>query len=218
MSRSLEIRGNKYDRLTVCDEAGKSKNGSKLWLCSCECGGTTVTTASSLKAGLVRSCGCLYKESRKDCNKQHGMSGTREYNSWSAMKQRCYNPESEYYDCYGGRGISVCDEWMVSFAKFYEDMGCCPEGMSIERIDVNGSYCKENCKWDTPSNQGYNTRMHSNNTSTKTGVHWHKATCKWAASIRANGKSIHLGVFENFEDAVKARKAAEIKYYGRNKK
>jgi hypothetical protein len=133
------------------------------------------------------------------------------------MKQRCYYEDHDYWDNYGGRGITVCDEWLNSFEQFYADMGDCPDGMSIERKDNELGYSAGNCKWDTPSNQGYNTRMHCNNKSTKTGVYWHKMTQKWAAAIRADGENIHLGVFDSFEVAVKVREAAELQYYGRTK-
>lgn len=215
--KKLDLEGTRFGRLVVIDRCGSSKNGSVTWNCVCDCGNTTIASGPSMKAGLVESCGCLYKESRKTCNSKHGMSHSREYHSWMSMKQRCYNPKTDYYDCYGGRGIVVSERWRDSFEAFYEDLGDCPEGMSLERVDVHGNYEPSNCKWDTASNQGFNTRMHSNNTSGRTGVHWHKATQKWSAAIRAQGVSIHLGVFETFENAVKAREEAELKYYGRIK-
>ena len=218
MATALELTGKRFGRLEVLhltEERGP--RGGRMWQCLCDCGGSKAVLASSLNRGLTSSCGCLYNETRKTCHSKHNKSNTREYNSWSAMKQRCYNPKTDYYHCYGGRGITVCDEWLSSFSRFLEDMGECPEGMSIERIDNEKGYSKGNCKWETASRQGFNTRLHSNNTSSKTGVCWHKVTSKWMASIRADGLPIYLGVFNSFEAAVAAREAAELKYYGRVK-
>lgn len=215
--RKLELEGMRFGRLLVVSVSGVKNTRGRNWNCVCDCGNECVVLAASLNAGLISSCGCLYKDSRKDCNKTHGKSKTREHNAWSAMKQRCYYEKHDYYESYGGRGIRVCAKWLDSFENFYEDLGDCPDGMSLERVDVDGNYEPFNCKWDTASNQGFNTRKFKSNTSGRTGVCWHKATGKWMASIRHDTKPVYLGVFENFEDAVKAREEAELKYYGRNK-
>lgn len=217
MSKKLDLVGKVFGRLTVLGESGRSERGSVLWDCSCQCGNSCKVISSSLNSNLITSCGCLYKESRKTCNRKHGKSKSREYNAWAAAKQRCYYKKHDFYADYGGRGITMCEQWINSFETFYKDMGDCPQGMSIERVDFNGNYCPENCKWDTASNQGYNTRISSNNKSGKSGVHWHKVTSKWAAQIGLENESIHLGVFENLEDAIAAREEAELKYYGRIK-
>jgi hypothetical protein len=133
------------------------------------------------------------------------------------MKTRCYNPNATHYEAYGGRGIKVSAEWLDSFQNFFADMGPCPEGMSLDRIDVNGDYCKDNCRWTTMSVQAFNTRVKSNNTSGRTGVYFRKENGKWRAMISVEGKTIRLGDFPSYEQACKARELAEEKYYATTK-
>lgn len=132
------------------------------------------------------------------------------------MLQGCNNPNAEQYMDYGGRGIKV--EW-ESFQDFISDMGEKPTmGHTIERINVHGNYCKENCMWvDDDGLQNYNRTRQSNNTSGRTGVFWQAVSGKWAAEIRVAGQKVWLGVFENIDAAIKARELAELKYYGFNK-
>lgn len=139
-----------------------------------------------------------------------------EYRSWEAMRARCNNKNHKHYEYYGGRGIQVCAEW-DSFWNFYSDMGRKPEGFSLDRIDPNGNYCRENCRWTNGSEQAYNTRMQENNTTGKTGVVLDKRTGRYYARIDFKGKSIHLGSSMDFEEAVKMRESAELKYFGYTK-
>src|SRR5690606_25089373 len=118
------------------------------------------------------------------------------------------------YENYGGRGISVCDRWVESFENFLEDMGECPVGLTLERIDVNGNYEPSNCKWENRANQNYNQRKRKDNTSGRVGVYWVKRRHKWLAAIDVGGEFLHLGFFLDFDDAVRAREEAELKYYG----
>ena len=133
--------------------------------------------------------------------------------SWGAMISRCYNQNNHRYPEYGGRGIVVCERWKNSFENFLEDMGERPDGMTLDRIDVNGNYCKDNCRWATDSLQSFNMRKRKDNTSGKTGVYWEKRRGRWVASIDRNGETIYLGSYPAFEDAVKAREEAELKYF-----
>lgn len=145
-------------------------------------------------------------------NKFHGMTKSKEYSAWHHMKDRCLNPNDANYGIYGGRGIKICDKWIDSFLKFYEDMGDRPEGTSLDRIDVNGNYEPSNCRWANSVTQARNQRLRSTNTSGYKGVSFHKHQNKWISRITINKSRISLGYFETKEEAIKARKEAEIKY------
>lgn len=146
----------------MCIE-GKSTVGSVLWEYRCDCGNTKIVTTSDLISRKVKSCGCLHKEGS---HKTHNMSKTRFYKIWCSIKYRCLNEKSYKYYLYGGRGITVCDRWL-KFENFKEDMYSSylahvekygEKNTSIDRIDVNGNYEPNNCRWATNSEQQANTR------------------------------------------------------------
>jgi hypothetical protein len=133
-------------------------------MCQCDCGNQKVIRAGDLKRGSARSCGCLSAELAKDrmlARKKHGHSvGFKQsptYGTWCAMTQRCSNKNSTAYKYYGGRGIAVCDRWSL-FENFLFDMGNRPEGKTLDRIDPNGDYELENCRWATWAQQVSNKR------------------------------------------------------------
>lgn len=161
-NRTNEV-GNVYTKLTVIEFAEKTKSGDSRWLCRCECGNTTIVARGELRKGSTLSCGCHRASAG-------GGHDTTEYSSWSSMKQRCYNPNNEYYHRYGDRSIHICQQWRNSFVNFLEDMGKKPSAeYSVERINNDGNYscghCEEcvangwtaNCKWATTMEQGQNT-------------------------------------------------------------
>lgn len=142
------------------------------------------------------------------------MRYTREYNIWDKMIQRCHNHKHTSYDSYGGRGIFVCDEWKSSFSNFYKDVGDCPDpSFTLDRIDNNKGYNKNNYRWTDRVTQSRNTRMSSRNNSGTRGVSYNKRDDKWKAYISVDKKSMYLGYFNKKEDAIKARLVAEIKYW-----
>lgn len=136
-----------------------------------------------------------------------------EYNSWHSMKQRCLNKNNPNYKWYGNKGVSICDRWLDTakgFMNFYEDMGPRPENTSLDRIDVNGDYCPENCRWASPGVQSMNHRNRSRYSDT-VGVFYDKRRAKWYAYMRENGV-MHKKSFKTEEEAIACRRELERMY------
>lgn len=164
--------GQKFGRLTVLGLHHvlpyKRKNGiienRECYLCKCDCGKEIVTLKNSLRTGNTKSCGCLSAEKAsifcKSTKKTHGLTKSRIYGVWSALKRRCYYKKDNRYYCYGGRGISVCEEWKNNFMAFYNwaISNGYRVGLTIDRINVNGNYEPSNCRWITKKEQNLNRR------------------------------------------------------------
>lgn len=144
----------------------------------------------------------------------HGMEKSPEYSVWLNMKQRCYNPKNGRYIDYGGRGITICDEWKNSFSAFLKDMGTRPKRYSLERIDNNKSYSVDNCRWATPAEQNVNQRIRKDNKSGFRGIYLDKTVSKWVAFISIDGKERKIGRFPDKTEAAYIRDQCAMQIYG----
>lgn len=150
--------GKVFTRLTVIEQRPSNKYRQKTWLCRCECGNELVVPTLSLNTGNTRSCGCYQKERSSELRLTHGLSKTRIYGIWNAMVNRCHNPKDNNWGYYGGKGISVCEEWrndIHSFISWAESNGYRSD-LTIDRKDGQRDYCPENCRWTTMEEQAQN--------------------------------------------------------------
>lgn len=204
----LDLRGHRYGEVTVKELGGRNTSGRIKWVCLCDCGEEFSVTGNALRNGNTKSCGC------KKIRGKHGLSKSLEYKAWNSARDRTTNPKSKYYYAYGGRGIDFCPTWQ-DFKVFIKDMGMKPtEKHSLERVDNNKGYNKDNCVWATGSEQNFNRRYFTESNTGKVGVHLCQRDKVYIAHIGVRGDRIRVGRFSCLEEAYKARQEAEKLYYG----
>ena len=207
MANKVDLTGKRFGRLVVLEQAEYhiDKKGRKIrmWKCKCDCGNETIVRHGGLQSGTTTSCGCFHKEIVGSLNRTHGLSANcgRLYPLWKSIKYRCYNINSKDYDRYGGRGIVMCDEWVNDFQSFYDwaIANGYTEGLTIERKDVNGNYCPENCCWIPKSEQPKNRR----NSHFITYKGETKTLSEWSKELHIDRETVRL-YEKRFGDGEKA--------------
>lgn len=156
-SHSTGLVGERHGYLTIIAEATRDQRNLRRVLCRCDCGKLLVVYPGNIRSGNTKSCGCH----RGDGRRRHGHTiggQSPTFKSWLKMRERCNNPTNFNYQWYGGRGISICSQWLNSFQSFLDDMGERPPGQTLDRIDPDGNYEPSNCRWATSSQQRANQR------------------------------------------------------------
>lgn len=198
MGKMVDVTGQKFGRLLVLERTENNKNNNSQWLCKCDCGNTVIVTGASLRSGNTKSCGCTRKEKLSNLRMTHGKSETRLYSEWASMIGRCRCKGATRYNNYGGRGITVCQEWM-EFELFYDwaIANGYADDLTLDRKDTNGNYCPENCRWITSKKQANNRRNNhfiTYNGETHTIAEWAEITGINQSTLRSRILSLNWNV------------------------
>lgn len=188
MTKALDLSNKRFGSLVAVETTSRNKRGQRIWTCKCDCGKTTHVISGSLVSGNTKSCGCLNSKMTIRRNFRHGMTKTRIYNIWCRMRQRCSDKKCREYKLYGGRGITVCEEWQdfIQFHDWARESGY-EENLTIDRIDVNGNYEPDNCRWATRLEQGNNkgnNHVVEYNGESRTIAEWSRETGVKGSLIR----------------------------------
>lgn len=216
-----DINGQRFGRLKVLEFSHLDRFNKAQWRCLCDCGNETIVASAALRRGNTKSCGCYRKEIEKIASVTHGM--TKEngkvsvlYSRWLDMKKRCNNEKNKEYKNYGARGIKVCREWEYDYPSFHKwavENGF-DETLTLDRKDVNKGYSPGNCRWVTITEQAKNKRVNPKNKTGVSGVVFKSERQKYNVRIGVNGKRIYVGDYDTIEEAVEARRLAEVRYWG----
>lgn len=200
MGAFKDLTNKRFNRLVAIKTVGVDKNKKIIWECLCDCGNTCNVTSNSLMVKDTQSCGCLKKESRKNRKPSltHGGSGTRLYSIWKGVRNRCFYLNSKNYERYGGRGITVCEEWKDNFVNFrdWSLSNGYKEGLTIDRIDNNGNYEPSNCKWSTNKEQQNNKE----NNVLITYQNETKTLSQWAEEKGINNSALWGRYYKGWKD------------------
>lgn len=206
---AIDLTGKKFGRLTVVRRV-ESKSSKARWLCRCDCGVDKEVCGCMLRSGNTRSCGCFQKESARANQTKHGLKYHPLYAIHTSLVRRCTSHNDPSYHNYGGRGITVCDEWLDKesglrdFVEWAEKNGY-EKGLEIDRRDNDGNYEPSNCRFVTRCVNSRNKRKRVDNTSGYVGVIYNKSSGKWKSEISINKRRIVFGYFDYKKQAVEAR-------------
>lgn len=198
MMKDEEIIGKKWGKLTA-ESFECRKHGKRYFRFICECGNEIISPISDVKNGHTKTCG--------KCRGTHKMSYTKIYKIWGGIKSRCCRPSCNIYYKYGGRGITMCEEWRNSPENFFKwafENGY-KEGLTIDRINSDKGYSPNNCRWATYQEQNSHLKMLKTNKSGYRGISWNKESKKWLCVISINNKSHRIGAYKTQLEAVEAR-------------